>query len=111
MNLPRRVCTTQKHGSKEKSVALPLVAFLAASLSIFGSALPRIVNLGSVSQADGMDPIFLILIIIITEVNLNFIKGRSLSFGSFCLTLTMSESLFILLPLEHGLILIIENTR
>jgi hypothetical protein len=34
---------------RRKSVALPLVAFLAASLSIVGSALPRIVNLGSVS--------------------------------------------------------------
>jgi hypothetical protein len=84
---------------------------LAASLSIVGSALQRIVNLGSVSQANGMDPIFLVLILIITEVNLNFVKWRSLSFGSFCLNLTISESLFILLPLEHGQILIIENAR
>ena len=36
-----------------ESVTLPLVAPFAAVISVLGNALERIVNLGSVSQADG----------------------------------------------------------
>ena len=64
-----------------KGVALSLVALLAAILLVLYDALPRIVNLGSISQADGMNPIFLVLII--TEVDLDLIKRRSFSLKSF----------------------------
>ena len=57
-----------------ESVAFPMVALLAAIVPILDHAFPRIVNLGSISQADGMDPIFLILILIITKVNLQLIE-------------------------------------
>ena len=65
------------HGRMEvgiESVALPLVALLAAILSILDDALPRIVNFGSISQADGTNPIFLILVLVITKVNLQLIE-------------------------------------
>jgi len=94
-----------------ESVALPLVALLATILSILDDALPRIVNFGSISQADGMDPIFFVLVLIITEVDLNLVEWRNLSFRSFCWTFAMFKRLLIFLLLEHGPILIIENTR
>jgi len=92
-----------------KGVSLPLVAFLAAILLVLDGALPGIVNLGSISQTDGTNPIFLVLVI--TKVNLNLIERRSLSLRSFCWTLAMPESLLILLPLEHGSFLIIDDVR
>ena len=67
-----------------ESVALPMVALLAAILLILDHAFPRIVNLGPISQADGTDPIFLILVLVITEVDLQLVEWRSLSFRSFC---------------------------
>ena len=94
-----------------ESVALSLVALLATILSILDDALPRIVNFGSISQADGMDPIFFVLVLIITEVDLNLVEWRNLSFRSFCWTFAMFKRLLIFLLLEHGPILIIENTR
>ena len=93
-----------------ESVALPLVAPLAAILSILDDAFPRIVNFGSISQEDGTNPIF-VLVLIITEVDLNLIEWRNLSFRSFYWTFAMFKRLLIFLPLEHGPILIIENTR
>ena len=74
------------HGRMEvgiESVALSLVALLATILSILDDALPRIVNFGSIFQADGTDPIFFMLVLIITEVDLQLIEWRSLSFRSF----------------------------
>ena len=65
-----------------KGVALSLVALLAAILLVLYDALPRIVNLGSISQADGMNPIFLMLVI--TEVNLDLVERRSLLLRSHC---------------------------
>jgi len=102
------------HGRMEvgvESVALPLVALLVAVLSILNDALPRTVNFGSISQVDGTDPIFFVIVLIITEVDLNLIEWRSLSFKSFCWTFAMFKRLLIFLPLEHGPILNIENTR
>ena len=74
------------HGRMEvgiESVALPMVALFATILSILDNAFPRIVNFESISQVDGMNPIFLILVLIITEVDLQLIEWRSLSFRSF----------------------------
>jgi hypothetical protein len=84
-----------------ESVALPLVAPFATVLSKLSNAFARIVNLGSISQADGMDSIFLILVLIITEVDLKLIEWRSLSFRSFYWTFFMSERLLIFLLLER----------
>ena len=67
-----------------KSVTLPLVALFAVVILVLGNAHARIVNLGLVSQADGMDNIFLIIILIITDVDPKLIIWRSLSFRSFC---------------------------
>ena len=57
-----------------ESVALSLVALLATILSILDDALPRIVNFGSISQTDGMDPILFMLVLVITKVNLQLIE-------------------------------------
>ena len=66
-----------------KSGTLPLVALLATILSILDGALSGIVNLGSIYQADGTDPIFLVLVLVITKVDLNLVERRSLSLKSF----------------------------
>ena len=66
-----------------KGVALSLVALLAAILLVLYDALPRIVNLGSVSQVDGTDTIFLILVLVTADVDLNLVLRRSHSFRSF----------------------------
>ena len=66
-----------------QSVTLPMVALLAAILLILNNSFPRIVNLGSISQADGTDPIFLVLVLVITKVDLNLVERRSLSLKSF----------------------------
>ena len=92
-----------------KGVTLPLVALLSAILLVLDGALLGIVNLGSISQMNGTNPIFIMLII--TKVDLNLIKRRSLSLRSTCWTLVMPESLLILLLLKHGPLLIINDTR
>ena len=66
-----------------ESVTLPLVAPFAVVILVLGNALARIVNLGLVSQVDGTDTIFLILVLVIADVDLNLIVGRSHSFRSF----------------------------
>ena len=94
-----------------ESVTLPVVAPFVAVIPMLGNALARIVNLGLVSQADGMDNIFLIIILIITDVDPKLIIWRSLSFRSFCWTFSMSEWVLVVLPLEHVPIHIHESTR
>ena len=64
-----------------KGVTLPLVALLSAILLVLDGALLGIVNLGLISQADGTNPIFLVLVI--TEVDLDLVERRSLSLRSF----------------------------
>ena len=60
----------------------PLVALFAAILLVLDGAILGIVNLGLISQVDGMNPIFLMLVI--TEVNLDLVERRSLLLRSHC---------------------------
>jgi hypothetical protein len=62
---------------------------LFASLLIFLSALPRIVPLGMIFQADWMDPFFLVLII--TVIHLKFVERGVLPLGSTRWTFAMPE--------------------
>jgi hypothetical protein len=92
-----------------KGVTIPLVVLLFTNLLIFLCALPRIVPLGMIFQADWMDPFFLVLII--TVVHLEFIEWGVLPLGSTRWTLAMSKRLFLLFLFKHGPFIIINDAR
>jgi hypothetical protein len=92
-----------------KGVTIPLVVLLFTNLLIFLCALPRIVPLGMIFQADWMDPFFLVLII--TVVHLEFIEWGVLPLGSTRWTLAMSKRLFLLFLFKHGPFIVINDAR